>query len=135
MLASTWIALFSCAVLVVASAIGAEALREKFQEDDPGTDHTKRTVCGFYKAYNMGMLGFFMAFGNALLLEHLQDPDKRQAAAAVIDSVANKEFDREAIEDIVMYLAQHASHPKAKKALEAAQFMGVVHKQLDQLDC
>ena len=135
MLASTWIALVSCAVLVCASALCAEAFREQFQGEAAEADHTKRTVCGFYNSYNMGMLGFFMAFSNALLLEHLQDPAKQQAAAAVIDSVGSKALEKDAIEEIALYLLQHESHPKAKKAIEAAKFMQVAGAQREQLDC
>ena len=128
MRASTWTALASGAALLAAAALVGASTRsaprflalEGFAEADADL---KKATCGFYRGYTMGMLGFFQAFSNALVAEHLNDPAKRDGAAQLMDAVGAASSQRETTELIAAYLLAHKSNPKAARALAASGFV------------
>lgn len=128
MRASTWTAAVSCAVLLSAAALlcgcaRAPRSREPFSTGSDLDVKMKITMCSVYRGIAESMIGFFFAFSNALLLEHLQDPTNREAASELIDTINGEDSLEAKIHLMTTYLVANSSNPRAAQALASVQVL------------
>lgn len=138
---TTWTSLVSCAALLLAVAFIGNMIPkrprylslERFNTEPAAIE--KDVVCGFYRGYVTGMLGFFQAFSNALVADHLRDPGKREAAAQLVNNANAAQTLASATHMIAAYLVQHQSEPNAARALAASAFLETGMANAQQIGC